>query len=950
MVRDRPEHEGDGEEPSSTADGFAASSSAGSGALASQADPDEFLRQNPSLAGKIRRVLEELDGTPSDAGANEARAAAAEETPRFAELTLGKYRIIREIGCGAMATVCEAEQFPIKRRVALKILLPPFSLSPKVVSRFHREAQACARLSHPGIVTLYELGEFEGIYYITQELVEGGYTLAHRLEAERHRPHRTPDYRDIAELLAQVAEALQHAHEQGVIHRDIKPSNVLITQDGQPKVSDFGLARIEDEVTLSRTGEIVGTPAYMSPEQARGLSRELDHRTDIFSLGVTLYEALTLSRPFQSHSSTEIIQQILDHDPRPPDKVNPDVPVALARICMKAMEKDAKRRYATMRELADDLHHLLAGEPVRARPSSWFIRKAWRSPRRRLLTSVAAVALTLTLAVAGMLVTQRGNLARARGPELADGFESVVEALGYPSNRNPAGPEETLVRLDPGDPSSEMLEALRLFTTGEDWKATVQALGECIERCRRRGELELERDAHYLQALVKLRWASTLGSDPLGILLEQEARAALEMARDTSADSLVWRCTTQTGADWFREGPKIRSDHYVPQLARGAGLLATLYRGGTWSDFKEAADLFETVLRKRPDSAIAATCLARTLLFFARSYECFEVLDEAEHLLVRVVKSSPQEPSHWVYVTLGQIRALQRRPAEAIDVLEKALELIEARTVPDSECHIWNVWCGLATARAHLGEFEEAEALWTKARLANPSDVHVNTMLAEFCISQGRAKEALSWADQALRVQLGTAAKVDSGYQPAYLAGARAFLQLGDGASGAAELRMMVFETTVRSVRHMALGCLVAYLASDDTEAGGWSHIVSQLAEVPAFDIPAEHARPPVCLAAAGAAALARGDFQTAIRRFCDARERRMTWSEQLHRAYRLDDARDLFFEAIALSESGDRATAARRVAEAETIWNDEMHSPRFIEYADITERARRRAQAELGL
>ena len=176
-------------------------------------------------------------------------------------------------------------------------------------------------------------------------------------------------FREVAQLIAEIADALQHAHDAGVIHRDIKPSNIVLTKEGQPKVTDFGLAKIEDALALSRTGEFAGTPYYMSPEQAMSRRMGIDKRTDIYSLGATLYEMLTLKRPFEGETSQEVLKKILLQEPVDPRKVKPGVPRDLAVICLKAMEKDPARRYQSMKELGEDLRRYLAGDVILAKPA-----------------------------------------------------------------------------------------------------------------------------------------------------------------------------------------------------------------------------------------------------------------------------------------------------------------------------------------------------------------------------------------------------------------------------------------------------------------------------------------------------------------------------------------------------------------------------------------------------
>jgi serine/threonine protein kinase/tetratricopeptide (TPR) repeat protein len=337
------------------------------------------------------------------------------------ERRLGDYRILREVGRGAMGIVFEAAQESLGRRVALKVLPGTFALDPRRVERFRREARATARVHHPSIVPVYEVGEADGNHYYAMEYIDGpslDRVLAGAREAgpERRRPGSSTasDAAYIArsvERAAELAEGLAQAHALGLVHRDVKPSNILLDRDGRWVLVDFGLVHESEAEALTRSGEMVGTLTYMSPEQ---VSRsQVDARADVYALGVTLYECLTLRPPYRGESDHEVQRAILFEEPVRPRSLNPRLHRDLETILLKALEKNPQRRYPSAAELAADLRRFLRYEPIHARAQSRWSRLARRAVKHKARVISGAV-IVILLGVLGVLLTVHHFRERAR--------------------------------------------------------------------------------------------------------------------------------------------------------------------------------------------------------------------------------------------------------------------------------------------------------------------------------------------------------------------------------------------------------------------------------------------------------------------------------------------------------------------------------------------------------
>lgn len=308
----------------------------------------------------------------------------------------GQYELLEEIGRGGMGVVYKARQQSLNRTVAIKLLVSGAYSSESLLHRFQTEAEAAASLQHPGIVAIYECGEHDNQPYYAMEYVDGqnlsevsgGKPLAPVVAANHVRA---------------IAEAVQYAHDRGILHRDLKPSNVLINADGRPRITDFGLAkRLHDNTDMTMAGQMLGSPNYAFPEQVAGRQQELGVRSDVYSLGALFYHLLTGRPPFLAGTMPETVRLVQETEPIPPRALNPDVPADLDTICLKCLEKDPERRYGTARELADELSRFLKGEPILARPIST-LERGWRwccrHPAPAGLAATIVLALTATSTV-----------------------------------------------------------------------------------------------------------------------------------------------------------------------------------------------------------------------------------------------------------------------------------------------------------------------------------------------------------------------------------------------------------------------------------------------------------------------------------------------------------------------------------------------------------------------
>ncbi len=436
--------------------------------------PETLLADHPDLAAPLRLYLSSLDALHDVAGVfGKSPQDAQPNLPALDEheQRLGDFVLVREIGRGGMGIVYEARQTSLGRRVALKVL--PFAsiLDSRQIARFRNEAQAAAQLHHPNIVPVHAVGVERGVHYYAMQFIDGQSldraiaqlrdksrgglskagsrtgTASSDNDTERIAAQPTrwsdgksfltrkcdePYFQSVVRLGVQAAGALHYAHEYGIVHRDIKPSNLLLDSDGRVWVADFGLARCQSEATLTRTGDVVGTMRYMSPEQAIGKSALIDHRTDVYSLGATLYELLTLRPAFPGDDGPALLRQIDQDEPRRLRQIRPELPADLETVILKAMAKRRDERYATAQDLADDLQRVLDGKPTLAKPPTVGDRiYKWvrRHHRIAAVTAVAGLLALLGLAIGTLLINREKVRAQHNSERAKLNFDEARDAV-----------------------------------------------------------------------------------------------------------------------------------------------------------------------------------------------------------------------------------------------------------------------------------------------------------------------------------------------------------------------------------------------------------------------------------------------------------------------------------------------------------------------------------------
>lgn len=384
---------------------------------------DRVSLEADPFVGQLKRMHQAHDPDKTSTYQDNVSGLAPGNVTAALPRHVGEYELLAEIARGGMGVVYKARHRKLGRLAAVKMILGARFISQEQVQRFYAEAEAAAQLDHPGIVPVFEVGEYDGQHYLAMAFVEGQ-SLWQQVTEQPLEP------RAAARVMQRTADAVQYAHEHGIVHRDLKPQNILRTADGHPRVTDFGLAKRQaGDSGLTQTGQILGTPSYMPPEQAAGKMDQVGPLSDVYSLGATLYCLLTGRPPFQAASPVETLKQVLEQEPVSPRALNSAVHRELESICLKALRKSPKLRYASAREFSDDLERFLIGQPVLAQPAG-IVREFWGWVlRHRNLATSLTVGVSVAMLTAGILMWTPGVRGQLAGMGVAIGTLGAVFAF-----------------------------------------------------------------------------------------------------------------------------------------------------------------------------------------------------------------------------------------------------------------------------------------------------------------------------------------------------------------------------------------------------------------------------------------------------------------------------------------------------------------------------------------
>src|SRR5262249_32345755 len=651
---------------------------------------------------------------------------------RTAELLgeLGDYELLEEIGRGGQGVVFRARQKSLNRIVALKVIRLGQWASKVHLRRFRLEAEAAARLEHPGIVPIHEVGERDGSCYFSMKFIEGG-----QLD---QMVRRTPmSVRQAAELIAKVARTVHYAHEHGILHRDIKPGNILLDKSGEPHLTDFGLARLLDaQSSVTRTIDVLGTPSYMAPEQAAGEHTKVSKATDVYGLGAVLYQLLTGQPPFAGGTTYETIRLLRDTEPRQPRLLNPKIDRDLATICLKSLEKDPQRRYSSALAFAEDLEHWLKHEPIRAKRSGVFTHtRKWvrRNPSTTVLvTLLVALAVGLSVTVwnrklpvlipKSVAVLPFENLSEdPNNAYFAEGVqEEILTRLASVADLKVISRTSTQRYHSKPANLSEMAKQLGVANIVE---GSVQKAGDQV-----RVNVQLinaQTDSHL--------WADTYDrklTDILGVESEIAKRIAKSLQAKLSGREEQALAVKPT------DNPEAY-DAYLRGLAfetRGYSISAASV---------EVAGFYERAVRLDPDFSVAWARLSRANAFIDFDHGDPVRREAAKHALENAQKLTPDSPETLLALGYYQYWVLYDYPL-AKATFERVSEMLPGNSeVPHA----------LASVARCAGNWDESIAYFEQALVLDPRDVGLLMHAAHTYAGHRQFAAALKLCDQALDIR-----------------------------------------------------------------------------------------------------------------------------------------------------------------------------------------------------
>jgi tetratricopeptide (TPR) repeat protein len=721
---------------------------------------DDYLTRYPDLAADPDSLGELREAESTLLARLAARAVALHPLPPPGQPRLGRFELHELVGKGSFGVVYKAWDSELARVVALKVARGCWSPSDLHGGRFLREARSAARLKHPHIVAVHDAGQIDGVCYLVAEFVNGT-TLEAKLG------QGPIDFRSAARTAALVAEALDYAHRQRIVHRDLKPANILIDQEENPIVADFGLARNElAGLSSSGDGRLIGTPAYMSPEQARGDGGRVDGRSDVFSLGVILYQMLTGRVPFGGIDRM-VLLQLLHDDPRPPRSLNDRVPRDLETICLKAMAKEPHRRYATAGKLAEDLRLFLDGEPIRARRTCALKRELMRLRRRPVVAALGAAVIVITLAgFAGVTYQwQQAQTYRRRAEtSLADATSQFAEAERQrrrvtanleQANRTIHGLVSRLSEIQAKEASNPALARTMLMNQVLDdgWSLLRHLRGDpafCSESARTSIRLASLTTQTYDSERIVRAWSQAVPYCQELARIEPEGGAAFEM---------LGRCDSAQAAWLERAGRSHDAKIH--------------YRRAIWP-WQSAQDFFQRRLRESPADFMLLSrlvgsarelAISRSKLGDARG--AIELLEKAQRMLDANLRDRG-----WDSPALARSIAIVRLISELRrDLGQTGLALAQARratrlaeelvandpSTNDGQRELANSENWLAYLLESEGRPEEALTygqraveFWTAKVRDDPSDLDDEWQLAGALWTQGKNNRRAGNVDRAV--------------------------------------------------------------------------------------------------------------------------------------------------------------------------------------------------------